>query len=104
MISSNYDLQAHTCSIPKQCVVFPRLLYSHSRCSQACCQHLQALPGASKGHCIRPVNSGIQPPCNSDLTISNYSHWLKVAKIHLAAAGNADYHESGSIQHISGQV
>jgi len=36
-----------TSNIPKEDVVFPRLHYSNSRCSQACCSHSQVQPGMS---------------------------------------------------------
>jgi len=37
-------ISKHTSSIPKQDVVFPRLLHSNSRCSQACRWRSQVLP------------------------------------------------------------
>ena len=47
-------ISRRTSSVPKQDVVFPRLLYCDSRCSQTCrrrsqvcCRHSQVLPGLS---------------------------------------------------------
>jgi len=45
-ISSSYEFQARTSSIPKEDVVFPRMLYCDSRCSRTLPGLSRALPGA----------------------------------------------------------
>jgi len=44
----------HTCNVPQE-VVFPRLLYSDSSCSQDCCRRSQVLPDlSSRSQTCRP--------------------------------------------------
>jgi len=66
-----------------------RLVPGTPRSSQACGQHSQThrqcsqvFPGAPKGHCIGPVNSGIWPPWDSGLATLRHSQKLLVTKIH----------------------
>ena len=68
-------------SAPRLVVGALRLVASAPRCSQACGQHSQVLPGAPGGHCIGPVNSGIWPPWDSGPTTLRHSQRLPVTKI-----------------------
>jgi len=75
-------ISRRTRSVSKEDVFSSGLLYSDSRCSQACRRHShacrrrsQVLHGAPEGHCVGPVNSGIWPPCNSGATTLRHSQW-----------------------------
>jgi len=81
----------------------PRLVFCTPWCSQACHRHPQAgcwcshvLPGAPKGHCICPVNSGIWPPWDSGPTSLRHSQRLPERKIYFAdVAGGVRQGENG---------
>jgi len=53
-----------TSSVPNGNVVFPRLLYCDSRCSQTCCQRSQMLPGLSMALPCAPNILSSTPRCS----------------------------------------
>jgi len=57
-ISSSYEFQARTSSVPKEDDVFPRMLYCDSRCSQMLPGLSPALPGALLCNTTRRLGDG----------------------------------------------
>ena len=69
----------------------PRLVAGAPRCyqachrrTQACCRRSQALPVASGGHCVGPVNFEIWPPRDSRRATLRHPQRLPMTKIHFA--------------------
>jgi len=67
-------ISRHTSSIPKEDVVFPKLVYSDFRCSQASPQRSQVLPGLSWGNIGQAVFVNMIASMNL-FTISNVAFW-----------------------------